>query len=311
MTGPTRRLVVGMDVGGTKSHVIAEDASSGDRVLDVVVPNPGWTALDDAQRAAALVKLAESQFPEPGEVAAIVAGVHGSDSPSQQDLLRSALAAGYEVADVVNDSELLLPAHGTHSGTGVIAGTGSSATSHTADGTTFTVGGWGWFLGDEGGAVGIVRDAAREVLAAHDRQEDDPLRAALLDALDAPHPNALGTVLTTVEPRTWASAAPVVFAAAETGSARARRVLERQASALAALVVTVRDRGGSVETVVAAGGVMTNQPAFFDLFARAVHRTIGATVEVALLTSPPATGGLTLARRLIERRPADLAGGIR
>ena len=38
-------------------------------------------------------------------------------------------------------------------------------------GLSVQVGGWGAVLGDEGGAAGLVREAARAVWAAHDRGE--------------------------------------------------------------------------------------------------------------------------------------------
>ncbi|CAK8741481.1 hypothetical protein SODG_004840 [Sodalis praecaptivus] len=101
---------------------------------------------------------------------------------------------------MLNDSHLLILAYGKHSGTGVIAGTGSSATATVGDGV-ITVGGWGWIFGDEGGAAGIVRDATKQVLDLYDRGEADPFATAFLSYFSVVHPHGLEQVFATVEPR--------------------------------------------------------------------------------------------------------------
>jgi N-acetylglucosamine kinase-like BadF-type ATPase len=290
-------VIAGLDVGGTKAHVRAVDERDGVTVVDRVVSNRGWTGLDDRERSHVLARMAIEHFAG-FDVTALVAGVHGSDSPEQQSILTSGLAAAFRVAEVVNDSELILPAGGQAAGTGVVAGTGSSATSRTADGSTFTVGGWGWALGDDGGAVAIVRDAARSVLQAADALETDVLVRSLLSALDVRHPHDLGHLLASTDPTDWADAARVVFTAAEEGSSRAVAVIDANAAALAELLGVVDRRGGDVSVVVAGGGVMTGQPSFFAAFRHAVEQRHGLDAHVAVLSDPPVVGAVALARDL-------------
>lgn len=298
MNAVRSEILVGIDVGGSKTHVRIEAAHDGNLIVDAIHTSTDWSALNDAERSEALAALVMASVEGHGSVAALVAGVHGNDSPQQEVILTAPLAARYPLVRVINDSHLLILAHGQHSGTGVIAGTGSSATATIKPDGVLTVGGWGWVLGDEGGAVGLVRDAARNVLEAYDRAEVDPLSEMLLGALELGHPHELPHVLSTVEPRLWAIAAHAVFSAAQDGSKRAQAVIDAHAQALADMVALLQSRGGDVRTIVCAGGVITSQPALFSAFVDNVRTRIGPSAEVALLTEPPVTGAMHLARQL-------------
>ena len=108
-------------------------------------------------------------------------GAHGCDTAAQCDLFQGHLHPLLKGAvEVVNDAELLVPAAGYGVGVGVVAGTGSIAVARRPDRTMLVAGGWGWILGDEGSAPGLVREAARAVRAAIDAGE--PFRPARRDA---------------------------------------------------------------------------------------------------------------------------------
>jgi N-acetylglucosamine kinase-like BadF-type ATPase len=217
-----------------------------------------------------------------------------------------------------------------------VAGTGSIAVGTDRRGETLLAGGWGWVLGDEGGAASIVREATRAALAAHDEGlADDGLLAALLGAFGVGASSATAAedgVATedgvaaedgvTVEDgvtaagdgaaerlarivndeptvENWAPRAAAVFAAAEAGSGRAAAVIEAAAAELAALVRRVRARGAVGTTVVAGGSVVTRQP----LLARALAdrlRLVDAGFELRVLAEEPVAGAVVLARRLLH-----------
>lgn len=290
-------LLVGIDAGGSKMHIQVASALDDSLLLDEVYPSTGWTNLDDCTRAGILLSTVETITAPLGRVAVVVAGVHGNDSAEQSAILSAPLAGRYPIVRVLNDSNLLILAHGATSGTGVIAGTGSSATATVGD-DVVTVGGWGWIFGDEGGAVGIVRDAAKQVLDAYDRNEADVLTRDFLEFFDIDHPHRLIHLFATVEPREWSKAASVIFGAAEKGSARAQKVIHAHALALAGLIAQLKHRGGDVSTIVCAGGVITGQPALFDAFKREVRRLVGTSTKIALLLDPPVKGALNLARNI-------------
>ncbi|SKA02346.1 N-acetylglucosamine kinase [Consotaella salsifontis] len=291
-------ILVGADVGASKTRIRIESAVDRQPLADITHASTGWSELGDTERARALsAAIAEAVSPF-GRVAAMVAGVHGADSVQQLVMLGEPLGERYSLVRVLNDSHLVILAHGAWSGTGVIAGTGSSATATLPGGGVLTVGGWGWIFGDEGGAVGLVRSAAQRVLAAYDRADDDPLTPLLLRALDVDHPHAMSHRLATTEPRLWAGAAHVVFEAWQAGSWRAGEIIRDHGGALANLVALLRTRGGDTQTVVCAGGVITNQPLLFAAFEEALRQRVGRDIEVALLEEPPVKGAMNLARRL-------------
>lgn len=291
MSETDKQLLVGIDAGGSKTHIQVESARDRVLMVDKIIESTGWANLNDVQRAGALLTLVETETTRLGQVAVVIAGVHGNDNPQQEAALSAPLAQRYPLVRVLNDSHLLILAYGKHSGTG------SSATATVGDGV-ITVGGWGWIFGDEGGAAGIVRDAAKQVLDLYDLGEADPFATAFLSYFSVVHPHGLEQVFATVEPRVWAKAACLVFDAAHSGSARAQHIIDTHALALAKQVALLKARKGDVSTVVCAGGVIVNQPSLFTAFTREVRRLVGDDTQTALLRDPPVKGALNLARQL-------------
>ncbi|MFJ7296026.1 BadF/BadG/BcrA/BcrD ATPase family protein [Streptomyces collinus] len=292
-------LVVGIDVGGTKTHLraLAGDAL----VADHVRASRGWRPHDPVAAAGWLAALVAEALPAGARPSAVAVGGHACETPRQCAQIRAALQLHFDApALVVGDAQLLVPAAGLDKGVGLVAGTGSVAVGRLPDGTPVQVGGWGAVLGDEGGAAGLVREAARAVWAAHDRGErPDALALGLIAALDVPEVPALGAALesATDVSAEWGRHAPVVFAAAAEGSALARTVIDEAGWALAALVTRLADRGVAVDDVVVAGGTVLSQPGLFDAFSVALAETL-PTARARPLRVPPVEGAVALARSL-------------
>jgi N-acetylglucosamine kinase-like BadF-type ATPase len=290
------RVLVGADIGGTKLAVRAETP---DAVVlaDAEVPATGWEAAPVDRAARWLLDRLGRALPAGAEIAALGVGAQGCDTQEHCAHLAAALAGLGVPATVVNDAALLVPAAGLDRGIGVIAGTGSIAVGTDAAGTVLFAGGWGWVLGDEGSAPAIVREAAKAALGAYDAgRADDGLLSALLAHYGDPDPQTLArTVNDTPTTGNWGPAAPAVFRAAGSGSALALTVVDQAAAHLAALVTRLRDRGAVGDTVVAAGGVLTGQPLLADLL-RGHLATGHPDLGLHLLTVPPVTGAVALAR---------------
>ncbi|MGW6013949.1 N-acetylglucosamine kinase [Streptomyces sp. NPDC055210] len=228
-------VAVGIDVGGTKTHVraragggadpgsglgsgsgsvpdrltdadavpgsvtesVAAVAAAAGTVADHVRASTGWRPHDPASAAAWLAALLDDVLPRGTRPAAVAVGGHACETPRQCEKIRSALQALLHVpCRVVGDAELLVPAAGLDKGVGLVAGTGSVAVGLLPDGTAIQVGGWGAVLGDEGGSAGLVREAARAVWAARDRGEPpDVLADRLTAAFGVPEVPALGAAL--------------------------------------------------------------------------------------------------------------------
>ena len=244
-------IIAGVDIGGTKTHIRA--VQGGRTVADRVVATESWRVGDDAADAAALGELVR-EVGGGGHLAALAVGAHGCDSATQCLAFQSRLqaATGCPAVQVVNDSELLAPAAGFLDGIGVVAGTGSIAVARTPDGRMLTAGGWGWILGDEGSAPGLVREAARAVRGALDlERSDDPLVESLMRAIGTDDPTRLGRLLdATRGAAVWGRHASAVFDAAVAGSPLARRVIREGGEALAELVGILIARGAGAGRVV-------------------------------------------------------------
>ncbi|MEU3934753.1 BadF/BadG/BcrA/BcrD ATPase family protein [Streptomyces sp. NPDC029044] len=292
-------LVVGIDVGGTKTHLraLAGDAL----VADHVRASGGWRPHDPVAAAGWLTALVADALPAGARPSAVAVGGHACETARQCAQIRAALQLHFDApALVVGDAQLLVPAAGLDKGVGLVAGTGSVAVGRLPDGTAVQVGGWGAVLGDEGGAAGLVREAARAVWAAHDRGErPDALALGLIAALDVPEVPALGAALerATDVSAEWGRHAPAVFAAAADGSALARTVIDEAGWALAALVTRLADRGVEVDDVVVAGGTVLSQPDLLDAFTVALAETL-PTARARPLRVPPVEGAVALARSL-------------
>lgn len=297
---PSSPLVVGIDVGGTKTHLRA--LVGADPVADHVRSSSGWRPHEPAAAARWLTALIHEALPVDARPAALAVGGHACETPRQCAGIAAALR---EVLDmpilVVGDAELLVPAAGLDKGVGLVAGTGSVAVGRLSDGSPVQVGGWGAALGDEGGSAGLVREAARAVWAAHDRGEaPDELAQGLIAAFGVSEVPALGAALesATDVSAEWGRRAPVVFAAAERGSRIARSVIADGGRSLAALVVRLAERGVAVDDVVVAGSTVLSQPALYASFTTSLTESVpGARPRP--LRAAPVEGAVALAHALI------------
>ncbi len=290
-------VVVGMDMGGTKTALVMERLDGG-RVLEVQLPSGDWSASPVASAATWIATRVASAVPDGHRVIALGAGAQGCDTNEHCRALGEALGIHGLDAVVVNDAALLLPAAGIDRGIAVISGTGAIGVGLDRHGGYLFAGGWGWVLGDEAGAPGLVRDATRAALLAHDQGlADDGLLQALLDAFEVTDAPGLARAVND-EPTmdSWGARAPVVFAAADAGSRRADRVIRGAALHLVELIGQLRDRGAVGGDVVAGGSVIVHQPRLMDAF-RVLLAAAQPGLVAHLLTDPPVLGALALARQ--------------
>lgn len=291
-------LLVGLDLGGTKSAVRAV-TPGGEVVVDVVVPSTDWDAEPVSRGAAWVDALLRAQLAPGATIAALGVGAQGLDTAPLAREFELALAAHGYRARCVNDAALLVPAAGFRAGIGLISGTGAIGVGADAAGAPLITGGWGWVLGDEAGAAGIVREATRAALRAHDDGlPEDGLLVGLLGAFEVDSAERLARAVND-EPTmdNWGPAAPAVFAAAAAGSALASTVIENAARHLARLVDQLVRRGAIGSDVVAAGGVIVAQPRLFAALARLLAER-HPELTLHLLTEPPVAGAVALAREL-------------
>jgi N-acetylglucosamine kinase-like BadF-type ATPase len=296
---PRSTEVIGIDVGGTKTQLAL--GLGMELVKERIVSTPSWRTHDAQSNAVALAALVRDWLGDEAMARPLAVGSHGCDSTELCVEFETELHRHFTgPVRVVNDAELLVPAVSQRSGIGLIAGTGSIAVSRDPDGRLLTAGGWGWVLGDEGGAVGLVREAARAALAALDRgNPPDVLARRLFAAFDVTGGAGLALAITTATSAAWLGARAIeVFRAADEGSRLAEGVITDAGRQLAGLVDLLLRRGASGELVVAAGTVLLTQDRLRDAFLAAMA-TAHPEVTVHLLDRPPVLGALALATKLL------------
>ena len=292
-------MFVGIDIGGTKTHVLVEDD---DRVIlhERVVPTSVWKCgglLDDEENATRLL----TTFADVADAASapLVVGAHGLDSDWQAIEFQLWLTSRHlGPVRTVNDVELLGPAGGFADAIAVVAGTGSKVVAHTDDGASISAGGYGFLLSDPGSAAALARQAVRAVLDARDAGlQPDLLAHALMNHFGGVDDEVALSYAFTANacPTSWGALAPTVFSAADNGSTLAAKVIDDAAKELAFGVGQVCERGAVGTDVICTGGVISNQPRLYSALTRYIG-DLGRGLTVHLLTVAPVTGALALAR---------------
>jgi N-acetylglucosamine kinase-like BadF-type ATPase len=291
--------IVALDIGGTKAHLVIETLD-GKRIHDTQIPSQDWDAEPLHEGAAWVAGKLRANIPDNVTIAALAFGAQGINSAAIADGLTQELAAlGYH-ATIVNDAALIVAAAGFDRGIGIISGTGAIGVGRDAAGRHLAAGGWGCVIGDEGGAAALVREAARAALRALDEgKPDDGLLSALIRDFGVTDAERL-TRKVNDEPtaENWAPHCPAVFAAAEAGSALARKVISDGGEALAALVGQLLARRAVGTDIVVAGSVIVHQDRLFEAFRDAVH-TAHPLMTIHKLTTGPVEGAVFLARKAL------------
>lgn len=299
---------IGIDIGGTKTHLRIDDPSGMRR--DFVRSTADWRVRQWDDDAAALLAIAR-EFAAGAPIAAIAVGAHGCDDQSECDAFQTALTsrAAFPVR-VVNDAELLPAALGLSHEIGLVAGTGSIAVNRTREGRMLVAGGWGWIIGDEGSAPGLVREAARAVgrHLENGGAQDEPLVRRLFAALDVHSSARIGCGIARCGSATAVGRhAPIVFEAAEAGSQLAHGVIRDGGRQLAGLIGRLQRQGAEATIVVAGGGVIAAQPLLWTAFVEEVETALADRTAAKLFRGAPVEGACRLAAELMPARPCRCA----
>jgi N-acetylglucosamine kinase-like BadF-type ATPase len=247
-------------------------------------------------------------------------GLAGADTPGDTRRLTEALVARGLAAEgfVVNDAFMPIRA-GSDRGWGValICGQGVNAAGIAPDGRTARLAALGDISGDWGGGHDIGTAALGAAVRARDGRGARTTLEALVPArfgvtrpIDVTRRIEAGTLAH----RRLAELSPVVFAAAGSGDAVARSILDRQADELVAMArsIIVRLHLTRLDpTVVLAGGVFASHDDAFD--ARVVDgiRATAPGATVRRSEGLPVLGAALLGLdRLLRTDPARHAAAV-
>jgi N-acetylglucosamine kinase len=307
------RCVLGFDGGGTKTDCVLMDearnilsrSSSGPSNPLRVGFEAALAALQDAaQSVEANAKVSR------GEIVALCAGLAGIWRKDASERMYPLVSKVFPSAQVklCTDLELALATTGDRPAIVLVAGTGSAAIGHRGKGPYDRVGGLGPFLGDEGSAYDVGRQALVTVMREYDRKgSHSELADRILRELDlnfAEVPERVAIAPDEVFPRVF----PIVASAADAGEEAARKLLRTAADELAALVDALVERLALRGTsfLLAKTGGMIGRSKYFDAQLDERLRAVAPQAEIGLLTMTPAEAAARLALQLISS--AESAG---
>ncbi len=171
---PSANLYLGVDGGGTKTHVVLINNKKDIVCESFAGPsNPLRVGIETAVTniAEALNSACDSILKSPGDITSAVIGLAGVRRADLRERIRQRIVESLEipVTKVVTDAEIAL--FGTtlgKSGLVIISGTGSICYGKNSKGKTATAGGWGPIAGDEGGGISIAKEALQAIAKALD-----------------------------------------------------------------------------------------------------------------------------------------------
>jgi len=247
---PLRKLVVGVDGGGTRTRAVILD---GDRVLGEGTAGPsnplrvgianGAAAIRDAIDRACAAALVQRD-----DIIAVGVGLAGVRRNDIRTRMREVLieTLGIKNIELMTDGEAALYG-ATDGGPGivVISGTGSICCGVNRQGKRVFAGGWGPVAGDEGSGSWIARRALQVVARATDeRGPKTALTEAACEYFQVSAPDDLATAIyaPTVTNERIAGFSKRVIEVARAGDAMARQILTEAGIELGKAAVTVIHR---------------------------------------------------------------------
>ena len=278
---------LGIDAGG--SHCRSRLTDERGTILGTGESGPANTRIGIERLHVVLNDVAGQAISAAGldeaQVATIRAGmgIAGISRPGMREQL-AALPFPFAGVEFVTDAAIAnLGAHGGVEGATLIIGTGSGAEVRVGT-TSFTIGGYGFPISDEGSGAALGLSAMRHALRALDgRSEVTPLSHAVTAGFGHDTARAVAW-MDAATPRDYAAFAPLVMDYAENNDAIARSIVEDAALHIERFIETIFARG-AVRCALAGGLAMRMKP---WLRARTVARLADAV-------SDPLDGALLLA----------------
>ena len=309
--GVSRRAVVGVDGGGTKTQavildvnfaIIGEGFAGPSNPLRVGIANAATAIRESIDRACEVAKLRRTDL-----VAAEI-GLAGASRSELRARMREALhGTGIGEIIVVGDADIALyGATEGEPGLIVIAGTGSICCGINGRGKRICAGGWGPVAGDEGGGSWIARRALRAIAHAADgRGPATSLTSAACAYFHVSDSNDLSTAIyaPTITNERLAGFGKYVVEVAKTKDRIASEILAeggRELGIMAAAVIRNLKLQQDVFQVAYVGGVFA---AGEELMLASMRQEIKAVAPRAFLAPPrfkPAVAAARMAREHLD-----------
>jgi N-acetylglucosamine kinase-like BadF-type ATPase len=310
----SRRAVVGVDGGGTKTQAVILDANLAILGQGLAGPsNPLRVGIGNAATAIreAIDRACEAAHLRRSDLLAAEIGLAGARRKELSARMREALLSlGIGEIVVVGDADIALyGATEGEPGLIVIAGTGSICCGINARGKTECAGGWGPIAGDEGGGAWIARRALRAIARAVDgRGAVTSLTSAACAYFHVSDPDDLSTAIyaPTITNERLAGFAKFVIQAAKARDQIAREIMAeggRELGSSAAAVIRSLKLERETFPVAYVGGVFD---AGSELVLSSLRQEVIRVAPKAYL-APPRFSPAVAAARMARAHLNDMA----
>ena len=275
------KYVIGIDGGGTKTHLKALDLQQ-NTVGEAWGGASNLTALSTETVKENLEHLLAAFYKQTGlspkDCVFACQGTAGASSSTSQKQLSTILAEIFPgISFLLTNDALPLLYSSTPSGCGIvlIAGTGSVCMAKSSVGDLLRIGGWGHLIGDEGSGYQIACSMLSAVMRAFDgRGKQTVLTDLLLEHLGLSSPMELIDYLyqSGNGKKEIASLAVLCDRAFELGDDTARAIYEKAAESLCEMVATAAQKLSLTQSgpiiCVYTGGMITKSSALRNLLSQ-------------------------------------------
>lgn len=295
-----RKLILGVDGGGTKTDArlwALDESETPEQIASARAGTSNFRAAPGVageNLAAAIQEALADTNTNAADVSHTVVALAGAGDPAVRNAVAELLGSLGLIGgvQVVRDVDALAAATSTTGASVVlIVGTGSIAYARDSEGKEALAGGWGYWIGDEGAACWIGRQALKAVALADDhRSQPTRLTAAVTAKFNAATPRELPTRLSETQDLRSATAelAPIVTQLAEQGDATADAILAQAADELTGVVDAARSRA-SIEgdyTLGLTGGVVLSSDRLRKLLMSRLQEAPAKPRSVELVNKP-------------------------
>ncbi|HEX9250824.1 MAG TPA: BadF/BadG/BcrA/BcrD ATPase family protein [Ignavibacteriaceae bacterium] len=303
------KYLIGMDGGGTKTKCVLTDFNL-NKIYETAGSASNFLVIGTETVSETILTLindcASSQKISIGDIEAIVLGTTGGGRRNDAELLEKQIFADAKQKSIpINkfrvESDARIALEGAFSGKEgsiLIAGTGSIMFGKDEAGVIHRVGGFGRFIGDEGSGYRIGRIGLNAVARYYDGRAKSTMIADLLEQEFSI--SSSEELITEVYRNNFniASAAPLVFEAAESGDKTAQRILEDEATELLLHVSAMKTKlNVEILKVSLIGSILTNPNYFSYLFNEMVVRRFN-DVKIMEAEHSPEYGAALMAKQL-------------
>lgn len=306
--------LIGIDGGGTKTHGIIADFNC-NAIAETVGGSANFQMLGVEPVAKLLVNLIYELVDKAGckisDVKLAVLGLTGAGREKDREkiyngLINFAKDNNLSLPKIIIETDARIALEGAFMGKAgiiLIAGTGSVMFAKDIDGKIHRVGGWGRFIGDEGSAFVMGREALRAVAKYVDgRGEETILKSLIFDEFNI---TDLMQIVSEIYSGKFdiAKVAPIVMKAVEMGDAVAKKILDQACDELLAHVKAMLNKAKFGETVKLSliGGVLQSD----NYVSRKLREMIKVELPQVDLIEPmasPAHGAVVYAKNLIKNK---------